>query len=227
MTPGVVATEGSAADVGGLTGVVLDVVRAIGELGVALLVAVEHVVPPVPSEVVLPFSGALVADGRYGFPSILVAATAGSVVGAWALYELGRGLGRERVVAGLSRVPLVVAADVESADRWFERHGEIAVLTGRLVPGVRSLVSIPAGAQHMSRPRYLALTAIGSSVWNAALIGAGVALGSDWTRVESYSTWIDVALAGAVVLVVGRAVVHRVGGRGGSRAGDPDRDREE
>ena len=210
MHPPLLAARATSEDVGGLTGALLDVIRAIGELGVLLLVAVEHIVPPIPSEVVLPFSGALVSDGRFSFWGVLLAATLGAVVGGWALYELGRAFGRERVLAGLSRVPLVHDDDVRRADAWFERHGEAAVLTGRLLPGVRSLVSVPAGAQRMPRPRYLLLTAIGSAVWNAALIGIGVGLGRDWERIERYSTWIDVVLVAAVVVVVARGVRREV-----------------
>lgn len=204
------AQTGGSRDVGGLTGFVLDVIESIGSIGVALLVAIEHIIPPLPSEVVLPFSGALVADDRLGFWTVLLAATLGSVVGGWVLYELGRAFGRDRVVAGLSRVPLFVDEDVEKADGWFERHGEIAVLTGRLVPGVRSLVSIPAGAQRMQRAKYLGLTAAGSLAWNAALIGVGVALGQDWQRVQRYSSWVDIALVVALVALVARAVWDRL-----------------
>lgn len=211
LSRSVVASQSGGQDVAGLTGVVLDVIESIGSIGVALLVAVEHIIPPLPSEVVLPFSGALVADGRLSFWVVLLAATVGSVVGGWVLYELGRSFGRDRVVRGLSRVPLFVDDDVERADGWFERHGEVAVLTGRLVPGVRSLVSIPAGAQEMPRGRYLGLTAVGSLAWNAALIGVGVGLGQDWERVQRYSSWVDVALVTALVALVVRAVWDRVG----------------
>ena len=201
-----------AVEAGGLTGLVLDVVRAIGEVGVALLVLVENIVPPIPSEVVLPFSGALVADGRFTFTGVLVAATAGSVLGAVMLYELSRRVGPQRVAAGLAKVPLVRRSDVDEGAEWFRRHGRAAVLTGRLVPGVRSLISIPAGAQRMPRGVFLVLTTAGSTVWNALLIGAGLLLGEQWRTVGRYTQWIDVVLWGLLGLVVVRLVRRWVAG---------------
>lgn len=211
MVVTVAATTGgttAAVEAGGLTGFVLDVVRAIGEVGVALLALVENLVPPIPSEVVLPFSGALVADGRFTFTGVLVASTAGSVLGAVVLYELGRRVGARRVAAGLARVPLVRRSDVDEAAEWFRRHGRAAVLSGRLVPGVRSVISIPAGAQRMPRGQFLLLTTLGTTGWNALLIGAGLLLGQRWQTVGRYTQWIDVALWGLLGLVVVR-LLHR------------------
>lgn len=196
-------------EAGGLTGWVLDVVRAIGELGVGLLVLLEVVVPPIPSEVVLPFSGALVADGRFTFLGVLVAATIGAVLGAQVLYEAARWLGRERVARWLAAIPLVRRDDVEQGADWFDRYGRTAVLTGRMIPGVRSMISIPAGAQGMHRGIFLVLTTGGTLLWNALLIGAGVLLGRQWQTVEQYTTWLDVAMVAAVVYVVGRLLWRR------------------
>lgn len=198
----------AAVEAGGLTGFVLDVVRAIGEVGVALLTLVENLVPPIPSEVVLPFSGALVADGHFTFTGVLVASTAGSVLGAVVLYELGRRVGPQRVAAGLASVPLVRRSDVDEAAGWFRRHGRAAVLSGRLVPGVRSVISIPAGAQRMPRGQFLLLTTLGTTGWNALLIGAGLLLGQRWQTVGRYTQWIDVVLWGLLGLVVVR-LLHR------------------
>lgn len=188
----------------GLTGWVLDVVRAIGELGVGLLVLVEVIVPPIPSEVVLPFSGALVADGRFTFVGVLVASTVGAVVGAIVLYELSRRLGRQRVMRWLARIPLVRRDDVERGDAWFADHGATAVFVGRMIPGVRSLISVPAGAQRMPRTRFLAYTTAGTALWNALLVGAGVLLGRQWRAIEDYTQWLDVAMVAAVAAALAR-----------------------
>lgn len=197
-------------DAGGLTGFVLDVVRAIGEVGIALLVLVENLVPPIPSEVVLPFSGALVAEGRFTFAGVLLASVLGSVLGAVVLYELGRGLGHDRVARWLASVPLVRREEVDRGSEWFQRHGTAAVLTGRLVPGVRSVVSIPAGAQEMPRVRFVLLTTAGTAAWNTLLIGAGVLLGQQWHTVEAYTRWLDVVMVAAVVVVIGRFLRRRL-----------------
>lgn len=197
-------------EAGGLTGFVLEVVRAVGVLGVGLLVLAEVVVPPVPSEVVLPFSGALVAGGRFTFVGVLAASTIGAVLGAVVLYEASRAAGRARVTRWLAAIPLVERDDVERGADWFERHGGTAVLTGRLVPGVRSLISVPAGAQSMPRGRFLLLTMLGTMAWNALLIGAGMLLGSNWRTVEGYTRWLDLAMVAALLYVIARLLLRRL-----------------
>lgn len=203
------AAAANAVEAGGLTGFVLDVVRAVGEVGVALLVLLEVVVPPIPSEVVLPFAGALVADGRFTAVGVIVAATVGSVLGAQVLYEAARRAGEQRVTRWLAKVPLVDPEDVDDGSEWFRRHGNTAVLTGRLVPGVRSVVSVPAGAQAMPRGRFVVLTALGSGVWNTALVAGGIALGERWQTVERWTGWLDVAMVAALAVVVVRLLLRR------------------
>ncbi|MBI4941654.1 MAG: DedA family protein [Actinobacteria bacterium] len=195
---------------GGLTGTVLDVVEALGALGVGLLTVVETVFPPLPSEVILPLAGYLAERGRMSLAAVLVAATVGAVVGSWVLYGVGARLGRERSAVMLSRLPLVDREDVDGAIAWFDRHGPWAVLFGRLVPGVRSLVSLPAGASSMSLTRFTVLTTVGSLAWNAVLVGAGYALGTQWRTVERYAGVVDKVVYAAVVLSVGLFVVRRV-----------------
>jgi membrane protein DedA with SNARE-associated domain len=154
------------ADAGGLVGWVLDVVESLGALGVAALVLLETVLPPIPSEVVLPLAGFLVQQDRLSLLAVLVATTTASVLGALLLYGAGRALGGRRTRAILVRVPLVEHQDVDRAEEWFDRRGEVAVLVGRLVPGVRSLVSLPAGTRRMPVGRFVLLTAVGSGTWN-------------------------------------------------------------
>ena len=134
---------------GGLTGWVASVIESLGEVGVGLLVALENLIPPIPSEIVLSMAGYLASEGRVNVVLVTIAATAGSVLGALALYWLGYALGEDRLQRWLDRIPLVDADDLNMADRWFERHAKGAVLFGRMAPVVRSLVSIPAGANHM------------------------------------------------------------------------------
>lgn len=193
----------------GVSGFVADVLVALGAVGVGLLTLLETVFPPIPSEVVLPLAGFLVSRGRMGLVAVLVAATLGSLVGALVLYAMGARLGQRRARALLSRLPLVDPEDVDRAADWFHRHGPWAVLLGRLVPGVRSLVSLPAGAQHMPLLKFCVLTTVGSALWNALLVGGGLALGSQWRLVEEYSGWVDVVLVGGAVALVGWALVRR------------------
>jgi membrane protein DedA with SNARE-associated domain len=190
----------AAADPGGLTGTVLDAMDALGAVGVGLAILAETVVPPIPSEVVLPLSGYLAQTGRMSLVAAFLAATAGSLLGAALLYQLGAWLGPDRSRRLLARLPLVDAVDVERTFAWFERHGRAAVLLGRLVPVVRSFVSVPAGVVRMPWPRFLAYTLVGSAVRNGALLGSGAALGTQHQLVERWVGVLDVGL----VLGVGR-----------------------
>lgn len=178
----------------GLTGWVASVIDSLGAVGVTLLVALESIIPPIPSEIVLAMAGYLAAEGRFSVVLIVLAATAGSLLGALVLYRLGAALGEERLKRWLDHIPLVDREDLEKADRWFERHGRWAVLFGRVVPVVRSLVSVPAGANRMPLGEFVLLTAIGSGVWNALVVGLGFALGSRWQEVDRYSHWFNYAI---------------------------------
>ncbi|MFI6761511.1 DedA family protein [Micromonospora sp. NPDC050417] len=205
-----VVAEAEPTEIGGVTGWVASVIDTLGPLGVGLLVALENLVPPVPSEVVLALAGYLAGEGRGNVVVMWVAATAGSVLGALALYWVGAALGEARLKRWLDRVPLVDAEDLERADRWFARYGNWAVLLGRMVPVVRSLVSVPAGADRMPLGRFLALTTLGSGIWNSLFVGLGFALGSRWQQIDRYSTWFDLALLVGFVLVVSTWVAKRL-----------------
>lgn len=169
----------SAAAIGDL---VEQLVQELGYPGLVLLMALEHVFPPIPSEIILPLAGFEVGRGNLDFVLTLTAATAGSLAGASLLYVLARRGGRPLVLRWRSilRVDEVTLA---RAERRFLRHSTIVVLLGRFVPGLRSLVSLPPGLLRMPFGRYLALTCAGSLVWNAALIVAGQQLGSRWSEV--------------------------------------------
>jgi membrane protein DedA with SNARE-associated domain len=209
-SPVVSSVAPAAGSEGGLTGMVLTIVGHLGEVGIGVLTLIETVFPPIPSEVVLPLGGYLAERGRLDLVWLLVAATVGSVAGALILHAVGARLGPDRAARALARLPLVDRSDVDRAVVWFERHGPWAVLLGRLVPGVRSLVSLPAGAAHMGRVRFTLLTALGSLVWNGLLVGAGYALGTQYRLVERYSDVLDTVLLGALALVVLVLVARRV-----------------
>lgn len=180
-----------------------DLIRSAGYPGLFALIVVENLFPPIPSEVILPFAGYQVQQGALHFLGALVAATAGSVAGALILYELARRGGRPLILRH-ERLLRVDAESLERSERRFERYGTALVLGGRLVPGLRSIVSVPAGLGRMPRARFTALTAIGSSAWNAILIGAGWALGAQYGRIADVigpiSTAVTVVLVVCVVL---------------------------
>lgn len=182
--------------------------ETLGGPGAGLAIAVENLFPPIPSEIILPLAGFTASRGELSLASALVWTTVGSVVGAIAMYVLAALLGRERLHRLVERLPLLKVSDVHRAERWFARHGSKAVFFGRFVPVVRSLISIPAGMERMPPTRFVALTALGSGIWNSGFVLAGYVLGENWTTVQTYAglyTWAVVivavaAMAGFLVL---------------------------
>jgi membrane protein DedA with SNARE-associated domain len=193
---------------GGVAGWAIDLMERMGAPGAGLAVALENLFPPLPSEVILPLAGFAASRGDLGLVSAIVFTTLGSILGALALYGVGAGLGRDRTRAIAGKLPLVKVRDVDKAEEWFDRHGPKTVLIGRLVPVVRSLISVPAGVERMSVALFLPLTAVGSLVWNSLLIVAGYQLGERWHVVESsVGVFQKVVIAGAVAAVVWFVVV--------------------
>jgi membrane protein DedA with SNARE-associated domain len=137
---------------------------------------------------------------------VVVTSTAGSVLGALLLYEAARHGGRPFAMRFL-RVARLDEAKLDQAERWFDRRGTLIVLLGRCVPGMRSLVSLPAGLLRMPRWRYLLLTLLGSAVWNTALVGAGFLLGSQWERVSELIGPVSKPLIAVVVLAAAGALL--------------------
>lgn len=198
----------------GVAGWAIEMMEKLGAPGAGLAVALENLFPPLPSEVILPLAGFAANRGDLGLISAIVFTTLGSVIGALALYGVGAALGRDRTRALAGRLPLVKVEDVDKAEEWFAKHGPKAVLIGRLVPVVRSLISVPAGVERMTVPLFLALTALGSLVWNTALIVAGYSLGEKWHVVESsVGVFQWVVVAGAVAAVTWFVMVKIKGKR--------------
>jgi membrane protein DedA with SNARE-associated domain len=208
----------SVQDLDGLVGVAARVISALGEWGVGLLTFVETVFPPIPSEVVLPLAGFLAGQGDMNLLLLIVVSTLGAYLGALVLYGLGAVIGLERSITLLSKLPLVDRHDFQAAADWFHRHGRSAVFFGRLVPGVRSLISLPAGAEKMPLATFTLFTVVGSGLWNALLILLGAALGTQYELIDRYAKYLDyavyAAIAGVVLWLVLRAVRRR---RAGSR----------
>ncbi|MFF7649381.1 DedA family protein [Streptomyces sp. NPDC007983] len=173
---------------------------ALGAPGAGAAIALENLFPPLPSEVILPLAGFAAGQGRMNLYAALLWTTAGSVLGALALYGVGALLGRDRTRAIAARLPLVKAADVDRTERWFQRHGTKAVFFGRMIPIFRSMISVPAGIERMPVPVFLALTTLGSLIWNAVFVLAGYALGDNWHRVTDYVSVYSRAVLGAAAL---------------------------
>ena len=168
---------------------IMEIMVALGYPGLALLMFVENVFPPIPSELIMPLAGYLAAKGEMNFGGIVAAGTVGSVAGALPLYWIGLKLGKsrlKRLAERHGRWVIVTPEELDHADDWFGRHGGKAVFIGRLVPGVRSLIAIPAGLHRMSMLPFLLYTTIGSALWSAALAAAGYFLGANFSEVEKY-----------------------------------------
>lgn len=190
----------------GIVNWVTDVVEALGYAGVAFLVALENVFPPIPSEVVLPLAGFVAGRGDANLIGMVAAATLGSLVGAWALYGISAAIGPDRLHAFVLRYGRwfgVKERDLVRAENWFDRRSGTAVLVGRCVPLIRSVVSIPAGFRRMDPVRFTLFTLIGSLAWNSALIGAGAILGDRWKRVGDVMGLLQGAVIVAIVGAVG------------------------
>lgn len=214
-----------------MTDWVTDIVDRLGYLGVAFLVALESVFPPIPSELILPLAGFVAGRGDANFLGMVAAATAGSLIGAWILYGVSAAIGPARLHRFIERYGRwfgVKGADLVRAEDWFDRRSVYAVLFGRCVPLIRSIVSIPAGFRRMPIVRFSIATAAGSAVWNFALIGGGALLGDRWEELGDYVAifqWLVIVLIVAAVawFVWTRMIKPKLTGK--SAAGEPiDRD---
>ncbi|HSP61329.1 MAG TPA: DedA family protein [Ornithinimicrobium sp.] len=182
----------------------------LGGPGAGLVIALENLFPPLPSEVILPLAGFTASQGTFTVGGAIFWTTTGSVVGALALYVLGAVFGRARFRALWSRLPLVSLEDLDRTEAWFGRHGTKAVFFGRMVPIFRSLISVPAGIERRPVLLFITLTTAGSLLWNTLIVVAGYQLGENWHVVEDYAGVFQRIVILAVVVAVGWFVVSRV-----------------
>ncbi len=209
------STDASTEDLTGIAGVGRRRHRQGRPLGVGALIALENVVPPIPSEIILPFAGFASSQGDINVVAAWIAATIGAVVGAWVLYGVGALIGKERLETLTTKrwFFLVSTSDLARGETFFERHGPKVVLIGRCIPLVRSVVSVPAGLERMPLAQFTLLTAIGSGVWNAIFIAAGRAAGDNWEDIEGVVQPMSYAVVALLLVAVGvpdrPAVPHR------------------
>ncbi len=183
---------------------VIRTIQSAGYLGIIALMFLENVFPPIPSEVIMPLAGFLAAEGELSLIGVVVAGTVGSLLGALPLYYAGFFLGEERLKQFADkhgRWLTVSRKDLESAKRWFDQHGALAVIVCRLVPGIRSLISIPAGIARMTLAPFLCFTAIGAGVWTALLAYLGYFLGEKFGQVKDYLNPISYVILAAILVV--------------------------
>ncbi|WP_245847782.1 DedA family protein [Lentzea kentuckyensis] len=193
--------------------------ETLGGFGAAVIVGLDNLFPPIPSELVLPLAGFSASKGVFSLPAALFWTTLGSVAGAIIVYLAGMLLGRDRTRRLVARIPLVDVSDFDKTEAWFTRHGTKAVFLGRMIPLFRSFISLPAGVERMNFTVFLALTTLGSLIWNTIFVGAGYLLGENWHRVEDYAGIFQKLVLAAVAVALGLFVVTRLRQRS---KGDPE-----
>jgi membrane protein DedA with SNARE-associated domain len=188
---------------------IINFIQGGGYAGIALLMLLENVFPPIPSELVLPFAGYVAASGELHPVGVLLAATLGSLLGALPWYWAGRRLGHgglQRFAARHGRLLTLTPQDVDNAQDWFRRHGAASVGFGRLVPGVRSVISMPAGVGQMPIGSFLLWSAAGTVVWSSLLLALGYVLQSQYEQAKEAVEWVT----RGVVAAMGAAYLWRV-----------------
>lgn len=181
---------------------IVGLMETLGAPGVGIAILLENLFPPIPSEVVLPLAGFTVAQGSLNMWAVFIWSVVGSVAGAYALYGIGVWLGLERLRKVADWMWLVRASDVDAAMRFFTKYGRSSVLFGRLIPGVRSLISIPAGLGKMNLLTFGLWTTLGSGIWNAVLIYLGYVLGDNWEKATGYADTYSNVIYGVLVLII-------------------------
>lgn len=193
--------------------IIEQIVTTLGYPGILLVMFTENIFPPIPSELVMPFAGFLVADGTYNLPGIIVAGTLGSVLGAIAIYQIGLWADEPVARAFLrrwGRYFMVSEADLDRALTLFDRYGNSIVFFGRLIPIVRSLISLPAGMNRMPLPRFLIFTSLGATIWTSLLSVGGMILGENWEQIMEYVSQYERLVLVVLVLAVLTFIVLRI-----------------
>lgn len=189
---------------------ILSIMNQFGYIGVFLLIAIENIFPPIPSEVILLFGGFMTTYTRLNIIGMVIASTLGSVIGAIVLYYIGKIFNKDRlkkIISGkIGKIIRLKPSDIDKADQWFDTKGNKTVFFCRFVPLIRSLISIPAGMSEMPMGKFLLYTVIGSTIWNTVLIIVGSIVGENWTSIlnilDTYSHIVVILLAIIVVVFV-------------------------
>lgn len=187
---------------------ILAIMDKLGLAGVTLMMFLENVFPPIPSELIMPMAGFAAAMGNMNIIAVIIAGTLGSVLGALPLYYLGTIFDEKRLyqlAEKYGKYVLVKPSDVTQAQAWFNKYGKTVVFFGRMIPAIRSLISIPAGMNRMPMLPFLVLTAIGSAIWTTLLAYAGYVLGANYDQVAEFISPISKIVV-VVVLIIGATI---------------------
>ena len=191
---------------GELTNFAINLVSNLGYPGIVLAMAAENIFPPIPSEAIMPMAGYLTTTGRFNFWLTILTGVLGSLIGAIVLYYIGVWAGNFAFRSFLDRYGrffMTTSKDLEAAEKWFEKHGEKSVLFCRMIPIVRSIISIPAGFVKMPLKKFMTFTIIGTAVWTTFLTVVGVVLGENWEKIGPVFKKFDLVVIGLVMISVG------------------------
>lgn len=186
------------------------IIMSLGYVGIGLMMFIENIFPPIPSEIIMPFAGSLAAKGELSLAGVFISGTVGALLGAVSIYFMGLKISESRArqwFKQYGRYMLLSKDDFDRALKAFNRRGQSMVFIGRLLPTIRSLISLPAGIDEMNIPKFLFFSALGTGLWNLLLMGAGVWLGDNWqqilTIINRYElvVWVIFALLGAIFIV--------------------------
>lgn len=192
---------------------IIDTVNSLGYIGIALLMALENIIPPIPSELIMPLAGFVVTQGKLNFFLVVIAGTIGSVLGSTPWYFLGKSWGLQRTKEITDRYGkwlTLSGEDVEKAKIWFDRRGYVATALGRVIPGIRTYISLPAGISKMPFLPYLIYSTLGSLVWISLLTSAGYIFGANYEQVGTYLKPISkVVLVILVAIIIISLIIRR------------------
>lgn len=177
------------------------IIASSGYLGVFVLMALESMVAPVPSELVMPFAGFLVADGKLNLWLVIVVSTLASIAGSLISYAIAY-FGEKELIHKFGRFVFLDKDELGWTEKWFKKQGSITILISRFIPVVRHLISIPAGLGKMNLKRFVVYTAVGATAWNTFLLWVGMQLRERWEIVRKYSSQLDVLVVAVIIVAV-------------------------
>lgn len=195
---------------GNLANFVINIISNSGYLGIFALMTVESALIPIPSEVIMPFSGYLVSTGKFNPILVTIAGGAGNLLGSLVAYFIGIKLGRE-VILRYGKYVLLSKSHLDWAESFFEKHGNKTTFVTRLLPGIRTYISLPAGIAKMDLKKFSAYTFAGSIIWSAMLMYVGIALGQEWNKIRNYSHYIDIIVGIGLIIIVMIIIKKRIG----------------
>lgn len=184
-----------------LANLVISLIESLGYLGIFLGMTIESACIPLPSEVIMTFAGFVVNEGKLSLTNIILAGILGNLLGSLITYYIGL-KGARPLLEKYGKYILITKEKLDNADKWFNKHGDTAVFFGRMLPGIRTFISLPAGINKMDINKFVIYTIIGSGIWTSILAIIGIELGKDWNIISQYFRIFDIIIGIAILLIV-------------------------